>query len=423
MEQIIEKRKVEDDDPTHKESNDETDQPAIVEEVKEDSPIQPSGVGEENPSTVSEDMNDAFVDANLALMRELDALADALQSLPAGFKEKMDSHRENLAFKLENRLNSLKEGMNRAPFIKTRDKFSFVAGVTNVALTFLLLGRHPEWAPIYYTIKALLLLTIRWYIFKEKKYHYFLFDFCYYVNVLVLLYLHVFPRSETLFLICFAFCTGPLAWSVVTWRNSLVFHSLDKTTSLFIHLTPNILFYALRWLDQHPESVDKYETFRNKEVTFGQMVLLPIIPYLLWQALYFIKVQVISAKKVQERDYQTTFRWFSSMDKGRIGKLVKKASPNWRLAAFMGYQLLYTVVTMLPSVLYLRYFWAHTLLIAGMCIISAWNGANYYFEVFSTRYIESLERGTERIARLRRGSLALQAAIHTVDEDDNKKSQ
>jgi hypothetical protein len=187
MEQIIEKHKVEDADPTHKEPNEETEQAAIVEEVKED-PIQPSGVGEENPSTVSEDMNDAFVDANLALMRELDALADALQSLPAGFKEKMDSHRENLAFKLENRLNSLKEGMNRAPFIKTRDKFSFVAGapppsrlftfflifntwralsgVTNVALTFLLLGRHPEWAPIYYTIKALLLLTIRWYIFK-----------------------------------------------------------------------------------------------------------------------------------------------------------------------------------------------------------------------------------------------------------------
>jgi hypothetical protein len=35
-----------------------------------------------------------------------------------------------------------------------------------VALTFLLLGRHPEWVPIYYTLKALLLLTIRWYVFK-----------------------------------------------------------------------------------------------------------------------------------------------------------------------------------------------------------------------------------------------------------------
>jgi hypothetical protein len=40
---------------------------------------------------------------------------------------------------------------------------------------------------------------------------------------------------------------------VLAWRNSLVFHSLDKTTSLFIHLTPNILLYALRWLDEDPD--------------------------------------------------------------------------------------------------------------------------------------------------------------------------
>jgi hypothetical protein len=89
---------------------------------------------EENPSTVSEDTNDAFVDANLALMRELDALADALQSLPVGFKEKMDSHREKLAHKLETRLKSVKDGMQRAPFIKTRDKFSFVAGTARFSL-------------------------------------------------------------------------------------------------------------------------------------------------------------------------------------------------------------------------------------------------------------------------------------------------
>ncbi len=49
-------------------------------------------------------------------------------------------------------------------------------------------------------------------------------------------------------------CSPPeMAWSVLAWRNSLVFHSLDKTTSLFIHLTPNILLYALRWLDEDPD--------------------------------------------------------------------------------------------------------------------------------------------------------------------------
>ncbi len=50
----------------------------------------------------------------------------------------------------------------------------------------------------------------------------------------------------------FIWFTGPLAWAVLAWRNSLVFHSLDKITSLFIHLTPGILLHSLRWLATDP---------------------------------------------------------------------------------------------------------------------------------------------------------------------------
>ncbi len=40
------------------------------------------------------------------------------------------------------------------------------------------------------------------------------------VNILEL------PSHETQ--VMFAYATGPLAWSIVAFRNSLVFHSLDK---------------------------------------------------------------------------------------------------------------------------------------------------------------------------------------------------
>lgn len=33
----------------------------------------------------------------------------------------------------------------------------------------------------------------------------------------------------------------------VTWRNSFVFHSLDKVTSVFIHSFPALLTYVHRW--------------------------------------------------------------------------------------------------------------------------------------------------------------------------------
>lgn len=78
------------------------------------------------------------------------------------------------------------------------------------------------------------------------------YDLCYFVNVLTLIYLWIFPSSKILFTVCYTLSHGPLALAIVLWRNSLVFHSkslpieislsfsfslgLDKVTSLFIHM-------------------------------------------------------------------------------------------------------------------------------------------------------------------------------------------
>lgn len=40
---------------------------------------------------------------------------------------------------------------------------------------------------------------------------------------------------------------GPLACSVPAWRNSLVFHDLEKITSIYIHVFPALLLYSIRW--------------------------------------------------------------------------------------------------------------------------------------------------------------------------------
>lgn len=82
--------------------------------------------------------------------------------------------------------------------------------------------------------------------YRHIQYHYFLFDLCYFVNVLCLVYIWVFPTSQLLFMSIFALSNGPLAWAIVAWRNSMVFHSVDKITSILIHLGPPILCASLR---------------------------------------------------------------------------------------------------------------------------------------------------------------------------------
>lgn len=84
---------------------------------------------------------------------------------------------------------------------------------------------------------------------------------CYFVNVLDLLWIWVFPGSTILFIGCYLLTlgtspsesvrvaadnSGPLASAIITWRNSLVFHSLDKVTSLFIHMYPPVVLTVIR---------------------------------------------------------------------------------------------------------------------------------------------------------------------------------
>ena len=39
---------------------------------------------------------------------------------------------------------------------------------------------------------------------------------------------------------------GPIAIAILAWQNSIVFHSLDKMTSFFIHIMPVAITHCLR---------------------------------------------------------------------------------------------------------------------------------------------------------------------------------
>jgi len=170
-----------------------------------------------------------------------------------------------------------------------------------------------------------------------------------------------------------------------------VLHSLSMTTSVFIHITPGLLLHTLRWHANAPETLSRYNTLRGESPSFIAASLVPLIPYVVWQLLYLIKVEIFSSEKVEARDYETSFKYLRE-SKGFVGTLIKKfKTRNGQLMAFVLYQFLYTVVTILPALLYLHSYELNAAFLCVMLLISLWNGANYYFEVFATRYSAGLE--------------------------------
>lgn len=116
-----------------------------------------------------------------------------------------------------------------------------------MALTQFILFIYPEYFGIYYTLWIIPLLIYRFFVYTSRKWSLFMLDFCYFTNILCLLHLWIYPTSPYLFETTFILSNGPLVWAVVAWRNSLVFHDIDKMTSLFIHLAPPLVTFTQRW--------------------------------------------------------------------------------------------------------------------------------------------------------------------------------
>ena len=136
------------------------------------------------------------------------------------------------------------------------DELNFFFGVCNVMFSSWLAGAFPFGYWIYHSIKIFILMIIRLVDFSSRKQQFWLLDYCYVVNYLILLYYllsiaGVCPWPKVVFRILFTSCVGPLALSVAAFRNSLVFHSSKNIVILAVHFSPNVaLWYVSAAVNQ-----------------------------------------------------------------------------------------------------------------------------------------------------------------------------
>ncbi|KAF2075254.1 hypothetical protein CYY_003430 [Polysphondylium violaceum] len=299
----------------------------------------------------------------------------------------------------------INEGSSTAStLIRTKDKFAFVLGVLNLCLIAYMSGAYPDWVPGLFTLEYVVLFIVRIFLYKRKKQHYFLFDFCYYANMLLLVYIHVAPQSETLFKICFCLNSGPLLGAVIPYRNSMVFHSLDKATSVLIHIFPSLVMYSTRWSSSF--RFKDSDPYNGKWTSF---FLYPVLFYVFWQAIYFYYVGNVKKETIKENNYITSLSFLSKLKEGRkpsvIARFLNAVTPSKRIQLFITSQFIYTCLTLLPCQLYYKSQIIHSIYIVGVLTICLWNGANFYIEYFSGHYVSQMKEREERWKKIIMSSL------------------
>jgi len=299
--------------------------------------------------------------------------------------------------------------------IRQIDKVSFCAGVYGLMMTEYIATRAPEKFWLFYAVAMPGVFLARAVYYRMIRWQYFLYDFCYFANVSALMFLWRWKKSATVFRCIFAFANGPVLLAIPLWRNSLVFHSVDKVSSIFVHAMPCLMTWCGRWygFGDDVNRLSVRELGADVSVLTGclDLMVYPMFAYLFWQALYLAKTELIDrVKLVSDPALMTSLRWLASDRNSSANKYALKMMRGIGLFGadeffdaesiktkfvFVMLQLGYTIVTFIPIPLCYSNYYAHTALMWAAFGSSVYNGAVYYIDVFSRRYVERLAMAEE----------------------------
>lgn len=314
--------------------------------------------------------------------------------------ELAQAQRKILEHNIHTRRVKLKQLLREPGIVMTMDKISFVCGVLTIMIIEAVLLLAPAEMATLYTALLVPLLILRYIIYRADLQHYFMYDFCYYAQLMMMIHIYKYPNNILLGKAMFSISNGPLLLAIVMWRNSLVFHSMDKMTSMFIHILPALVTFCRRW-ECHlvNRTFPYYEEIDGTIINIGNDFLwTPFCYYVLWQSFYLIKTEVVSKGKLDyNTEIMTSLRWLTRKKDSASYKLLSIFGEHNQLPTFVLIQALYTVITFVVVPLLWHSIWLHVLYLAVIFVIALANGATYYFHVFAKRYIEEIGKRVSEV--------------------------
>lgn len=325
-------------------------------------------------------------------------------------EEQLDRYRKNMRRSMD----KLSTRWSDTKVITLREKISFICGVMNIFISGFLIGGYAEYFHLWYTAQLLYFMPIRFFTYQRRGYHYFLADLCYFSNLLLMLSLWIFPSSKRLFMASYCLAFGNNAVAIVMWRNSLVFHSFDKVTSLFIHIMPCATLHCVVHLYTPEQQATRFPAIFNvrnsapgSPAAYGNlfsMLAWSSLPYALWQLVYYVFITVRRRDKIAA-GRPTSFTWLrKSYSKAWLGRLVLSLPNALQEPAFMSIQYSYAVLTMIPCPIWFWYKHASSAFLMVVFTWSVYNGSTYYIDVFGKRFQKELESMKTEVARWQNSS-------------------
>ncbi|KAA0167987.1 hypothetical protein FNF27_07234 [Cafeteria roenbergensis] len=355
--------------------------------------------------------------------------------------------------------------LDRPETVYLRDESAFLLGIINLMVTEAVVLTNPQGFWLWFLLWLPTLLLIRLWTYSRKGWQMFLLDFCYAANLLMVTAL--LTGSPVVFWAAFAVACGPVATAIVAWRNSLVFHDIDKTTTVVIHAFPALVAFCTRWFGLGPNGVPFCDSAWGPRVELMRRVwpksaweaavadpgtpcepipsalelwVLGMVTYAVWQALYLLLTEVpwlLGSWLEGHDEVETSMRWLVRSKTGllhraaravceAVGFLGKEEALNSREVKtkfiFVSAQLIFTGITLLPGVMAAHWFEGCTTWLLLLLVGAAANGAQYYVQVFARRYAKSVEEKWAQTVE-KAAQIAAEAAAESQVHDAHPRAE
>lgn len=283
-------------------------------------------------------------------------------------------------------------------FLIKMDELKFTFGVIAMFFTFgTIFYPHVELLAYWVTFINMVLITIRFIEYKSKNWHYYFFDYCYFVNLGTWIYVIFFPKNPAIFFMTGMNALGPLLNYFVIFKPKLIYQSREAVTSFTMHYTPSLLYWVLRYHNREVDgrfiSVNEIYDYLHKDGWRSQawVFFLGISFYAAWVVFYYITIFHLRRDRIKEKGYQTLFS-YTVDDFKRFNKLILKFGPENAPICYSFLHLTQGLIGVTVSMLLINIRWFCFIGLFFYLVIPIWNSSIYYFEYFSKDYHEKINR-------------------------------
>jgi hypothetical protein len=117
-----------------------------------------------------------------------------------------------------------------------------------------------------------------------------------------------------------------LAYALFRFRNSLIFHHLDKLTDLVIHLLPIVTMWNIHWNIRETAERKEWGFVDTNSFTFNLSFVWDMfyyfnIMYVSWASVYYLIILIVSRERIKQRGYWTLLQM--SIDSSKFASKIR----------------------------------------------------------------------------------------------------